>query len=348
MTSNFRISSPWLLSAVVALLALWILQGFLPALAWAVIIAIASWPLYVRFERRLPLTRTDAAILFTLLVAILFIAPLVYLLIKLGVEAQVLSKQLITAENSGLPPPDWLSRIPGISNWLIDQWNTVLGTPGGVADWLRHSEHGSLLGWARSLGRQGARRSVVLVFTLFALFFLYRDGDVLALQLTRLIHAGLGERGSLYLQHAVATIRATVNGLVLVGVGEGVLIGIAYAIAGLPSPAVWGALTGLLAIIPFAAPIVFGTAALLLAVQGAIVPAVAVAAWGTFVLFVADHFVRPILIGGAIKLPFLWVLLGILGGLETLGLLGLFLGPVSMALAIALWREWTQPVESES
>jgi predicted PurR-regulated permease PerM len=94
MTSNFRFSSGWLLSTVIALLALWILQGFLPALAWAVIIAIASWPLYLRFERRLPrkFTRTGAAILFTLLVAILFIAPLIYLVIKLGIEAQVLSK----------------------------------------------------------------------------------------------------------------------------------------------------------------------------------------------------------------------------------------------------------------
>jgi predicted PurR-regulated permease PerM len=350
MTSNFRISSGGLLSAVIVLLALWILQGFLAALAWAVIIAIASWPLFKRFERRLPQTstRTVAAILFTLLVAVLFIAPLVYALIKLVVEAEVLSKQLMTAEQSGLPAPDWLGHIPGINTWLLDQWNAVLGTPGGVVDWMRRSEHGSVFAWARSLGQQVLRRSVVLIFTLFALFFLYRDGEVLAGQLSALIRASLGERGTLYLQHVVAAVRATVNGLVLVGLGEGVLIGIAYAMAGVPSPAVWGALTGLLAIIPFAAPIVFGIAALLLAVQGSVVSAIAVLAWGTIVLFVADHFVRPLLIGGAIKLPFLWVLLGILGGLETFGLLGLFLGPVIMALAMALWREWTATVEPAS
>lgn len=350
MTSNFRISSGWLLSAGVALLALWVLHGFLPALAWAVIIAVASWPLYKRFERRLPqsLSGTPAAILFTLLVTVLFIAPLVYALIKLGAEAHVLSKQLQIAESSGLPPPEWLGRIPGFNSSLLDQWNIVLGTPGGIAEWIRHSEHDSLLGWARSLGQQVLRRSVVLVFTLFVLFFLYRDGETLAQQLLKVIHGSLGERGNSYIRHAIAAVRATVNGLVLVGLGEGVLIGIAYGLAGLPSPAVWGALTGLLAMIPFAAPIVFGAAALVLAAQGAMVPAIAVAAWGTIVLFVADHFVRPILIGGAIKLPFLWVLLGILGGIETLGLLGLFLGPVIMALAVALWREWTQPIELES
>jgi predicted PurR-regulated permease PerM len=350
MTSNFRISSGWLLSAGVALLALWILRGFLPALAWAVVIAVASWPLYKRFERRLPpaLCGTPAALLFTLLVTVLFIAPLVYALIKLGAEGHFLSRQLRIAETTGLPPPDWLGRIPGINAWLLDQWNIVLGTPGGVADWMKRSAHDSLFGWVRSLGQQLLHRSVVLLFTLLVLFFLYRDGEALVQQLLRVIQDRLGERGNSYVQHAIAAVRATVNGLVLVGLGEGILIGIAYAFAGLPSPALWGALTGLLAMIPFAAPIVFGAAALFLAAQGAVVPAIAVAVWGTIVLFVADHFVRPILIGGAIKLPFLWVLLGILGGLETLGLLGLFLGPVIMALAVALWREWTQTIESKS
>jgi hypothetical protein len=183
-------------------------------------------------------------------VAILFIAPR-SIWLKLGIERAGLVQRTHDAEKTGLPPPVWLGRIPGASSWLLEQWNTVLGTPGGVVDWLRHSEHGSLFGWARSLGRQVARRSVVLVFTLFALFFLYRDGEVLARQLSRLIQDSLGERGGLYVQHAIAAVRATVNGLVLVGLGEGVLIGIAYAISGVPSPAVWGAYRPAM-MIPFA------------------------------------------------------------------------------------------------
>ena len=71
--------------------------------------------------------------------------------------------------------------------------------------------------------------------------------------------------------------------------------------------------------------------------------AIGVVAFGLVVVFIADHFVRPFLIGGAARLPFLWVLLGILGGIETFGLLGLFLGPVVMAALISLWRDWTEP-----
>ena len=94
--------------------------------------------------------------------------------------------------------------------------------------------------------------------------------------------------------------------------------------------------------IPFGAPLIFGIAALILLAGGSVVPAIVVVAAGLVVTFVADHFVRPVLIGGTTKLPFLWVLLGILGGVETFGLLGLFLGPAVMAALMLLWREFTE------
>jgi predicted PurR-regulated permease PerM len=92
---------------------------------------------------------------------------------------------------------------------------------------------------------------------------------------------------------------------------------------------------------PFGAPLVFGVAALLMLTQGMVLGAALLFCFGMAVAFVADHAIRPVLIGGATRLPFLWVLLGILGGVESFGLLGLFLGPAIMAALILLWREWT-------
>jgi predicted PurR-regulated permease PerM len=92
--------------------------------------------------------------------------------------------------------------------------------------------------------------------------------------------------------------------------------------------------------IPFGAALMFGIAALMLIGQGAVGWAVAVFAIGMVVVGIADHFVRPYLIGGSTRLPFLWVLIGILGGVETLGLLGLFVGPATMAVLIMLWRDY--------
>jgi predicted PurR-regulated permease PerM len=94
--------------------------------------------------------------------------------------------------------------------------------------------------------------------------------------------------------------------------------------------------------VPFAAPVVFLIAALLLVAQNAYVGAIIIIVTGLIVTFVADHFVRPVLIGGATELPFIWVLLGILGGVEAWGLIGLFIGPAIMAALILLWREWAR------
>jgi predicted PurR-regulated permease PerM len=108
---------------------------------------------------------------------------------------------------------------------------------------------------------------------------------------------------------------------------------------GLEDPALLGALTGLLAIIPFAVPFIFIGASLVLLGQGNEGAALALFVFGVVVVFMVDHFIRPMVIRGATRLPFLWVLLGILGGLETFGLLGLFLGPAIMAALISVWRD---------
>ena len=132
----------------------------------------------------------------------------------------------------------------------------------------------------------------------------------------------------------------TVNGLVLVGLGEGVILGVAYAVAGVPHPTLFGLLTALLAMVPFGAPLAFIVAALVLAGSSKLIAAAVIVGLGFIVSFAADHFVRPVLIGGATRLPFIWVLLGILGGVESWGLVGLFMGPAIMAALVLLWREW--------
>ena len=128
-------------------------------------------------------------------------------------------------------------------------------------------------------------------------------------------------------------------GVVLVGLGVGVIMGACYAIMGVPFSVLLGAATALLAMIPFGAPIAFVTVGLVLLMKGNFVSAIAILVIGAIVMFVADHFVRPVIIGNATQLHFLAVLFGILGGVESIGLVGLFIGPVVMVLFTTLWRE---------
>jgi predicted PurR-regulated permease PerM len=107
-----------------------------------------------------------------------------------------------------------------------------------------------------------------------------------------------------------------------------------------------GLATGVLATVPFGAPVVFCVAAAVLLVQAQATAAIILLAIGFAVVFVADHFIRPILIGSTTRLPFLWVLLGIFGGLETFGLVGIFLGPAIMSVLVAIWRDGAEATDT--
>ena len=129
-------------------------------------------------------------------------------------------------------------------------------------------------------------------------------------------------------------------GLVGLFVGEGVVLGIAYWIAGVPSPVAFGVLAGFMALIPGGAPLSFSLISLYLVGTGNTSGGVGLFLWGSFELFIVDKTLRPKLVGGPIKLPFLPTFFGLVGGVKTMGLVGLFVGPVLMALLVAMWREW--------
>ncbi len=330
------------ITAALAGLALWILWDFIPALLWATIFAVATWPLYMRFKRRGPPRQEEvlAPLTFTLIVGLVFLVPVAFMAIELGRETLLAARTLPDIEKEGLPVPAWLADIPRLGVYATAWWKTNLADPHGAQALLGRLDRGVLIDWTRTLGQQLARRSTVLVFTLLTLFFLYRDGARLVRDLEALVGRLVGPQGKRVGVQMVHAIRGTVNGLVLVGLGEGAVLAIAYVVLGLPHPALFGGATAVLAMIPFGAPLIFCLGALVLLSQDGIVPAIVLLGIGTLVVFVADHFVRPVLIGGSAKLPFLWVLLGILGGLEGFGLVGLFLGPAIMAALLTLWREW--------
>jgi predicted PurR-regulated permease PerM len=270
--------------------------------------------------------------------------PLIILGIEIGREAVATVQWIRVAERVGIPAPEWVAQLPLVGGYVSDWWASNLSEPLAAANLLGRIDRNWLIEWTRILGVQLFHRLTILIFTFLTLFFLFRDGDGLVRQASVVVDRFFGATGTRLGPQVLTAVRATVNGLVLVGFGEGLLLGVAYAFAGLPRPVMLGALTGVLATVPFGAPVVFALGALVLFSQSQSGAAIALLVFGSVVVFVADHFLRPILIGGGARLPFLWVLLGIFGGLQSFGLLGLFLGPTIMAVLLALWREWAKPV----
>ena len=330
------------LALVMLMLGLFTLWNFLSALAWAGIFAVALWPLYRRVVARFGMGRGVLwPSLFTAGVALVFLVPLVLVGFQLAREAHQASDWARDAAQHGIPVPDAVSHLPAGQAQIEGWWQQNLADPGAARALLERTTHGRVETTSRALAAQVLRRSTLFIFTLLTLFFLFREGHEVTRQLRRAASRAFGPGGERVGKQIIASIHGTVNGLVLVGLGEGVLLGVVYAVAGVPHPTVFGAVTAIAAMVPFAAPVVFGVASLLLVGTGAVAWGIGVFCVGMATTFTADHFIRPVLIGGTTKLPFLWVLLGILGGVEAFGLVGLFLGPAIMAALILLWREWT-------
>ncbi len=332
------------LTIALLLLGLWTLHEFLPALVWAGIFAIALWPLYRDACERFPPGRHNLLMpsLFTLGVTLVFLLPLVLVVVPLSHDAHGVFTWIEQARKDGIPPPDFLTSLPLVGQQAKAWWVSNLADPADASALLQRVGQGDLFGKSREVGAQVLHRLVLFGFTLLTLFFLFRDGGRLAVQMRRASRRLFGSSGERIGAQMVASVHGTVDGLVLVGLGEGVLLGIAYAFAGVPHPTLFGLLTAIAAMIPLGAPLLFGLAALLLLAQGSTLTAIAVFVFGMVVSFVADHFIRPTLIGGTTRLPFIWVLLGILGGVGAWGLLGLFVGPALMAALMLLWREGTE------
>lgn len=329
------------LTLAIVSMALFIIHHFIPSLLWASIIVIATYPLYRRWRRLFGAWEDVSALLFTLILVLLLIVPFSGLISVLVKELQLFFSYLQLINRQGSKAPAFLNDVPLIGREWMAYWDANLGQPGQIKSFLSHL-HVSLAPashYIKQVGADLAHRGFQMGFTLLTVFFFYRDGDRLFLQLNTMGHFCLGERWFRYADKLPAALRSTVNGTILVGAGVGLLMGACYALVGVPAPTLFGFVTAFAAMIPFAVPLVFGIVALIMVMQGSMLAAIIVLVWGTFVMFMADHAVKPALIGGAIQLPFLAVLFGILGGVETLGLLGLFVGPMIMVLFVTLWSE---------
>jgi predicted PurR-regulated permease PerM len=328
---------------IIVLLALWVARDFLAALAWAGVIAIATWPIYIRFAPLFADGRSSAisALLFTLLTGLILLVPIVVALHQIALESDAFTAWLAQLKESGIPVPAWVPRLPIAGEYLDRWWQSNLSNPKVWVEWLSAVNMDSITAWVSALGGALLHRLFLFLITLIALFLVLRDGAWLADRVLATTDRLLGNPGERLASKIASAIRSTVNGTIAVAIAEGAVIGLGYGLAGVPHPLLFTALTMAFAMLPFGAWVALAVAALVLLLQGAsLLLAAGLFGFGATVMLIGDNFVQPALIGGAARLPFLLVLIGILGGIQSFGLVGLFLGPVIMAALVTVWREW--------
>jgi predicted PurR-regulated permease PerM len=328
------------LLAGLVLLGFRVMQPFIVPVVWAGILGYVSWPGYAWLERALRGRAVIAALVMTAAVTAAVIVPLAWLAVVLRIELVhgYHETQRLLAGGAQLPPE--LLKIPWLGDWLHELVQRVPQDPGALSVELRKLTDRSFDQIAHVIGGV-SRNAAKLLLTVVTLFFVYRGGDRFAAQVARALEQVLGPRVHNYLQAIGQTVSAVIYGLVLAAVVQGVLVGLGYWVAGIGAPVFLAALTTVCGLIPFAAPAIWACAVLwLFLVQSKMVAAIGLLVWGALVMSWTDHIVRPFLISREAQIPFLLVLFGVLGGLAAFGLVGLFVGPVILAVLLAIWREW--------
>ena len=338
----------WLLVLIV-FAGIYFFHGFVVPVLAALVIAFASWPLYSRLLAQVKGNRTLAASIAILLILAFIVGPIVIASTYALHEIRDWIGWAVETNRTGAPTPDWIGALPVVGGWLDMQWTRFLDHPGAIGELTQivsGANIGNIYRVALAAGGKAFNLLLAMLFMLIALFFIYRDGQAFAGQVDRLGERILPMRWERISRIVPATISSTVTGMTLIAIGEGIVLGVAYWIAGVPSAVTLGVLTGVMALFPGGAPLSFTLVSVYLVSSGSPVAGLALFAWGSVELFIVDKTLRPRLVGGPIKLPFLPTFFGLIGGVKTMGFLGLFIGPVLMALLVAIWREWIREVET--
>ncbi|QEZ48491.1 AI-2E family transporter [Cupriavidus oxalaticus] len=318
-----------------------IVRPFLVPLAWAGILTYVTWPLNAWLRRVLRQRRTWAALISTLVLAALLGVPLIWLTILLRAEMVAAYREAADILNAGAALPDSLARVPWVGEWLQEWLSVLLGDRAA----LRAQVAALIERWggalARLAGGVGLNAGLIGV-TLLTAFFFFRDGEKLLAQLRLVLQGVLGPRAHGYVIAVGDTARAVVFGLFLAAVAQGSFAGLGYWAAGVNAPVFWGIATAIFALIPFGALVIWVTIGVWLLIADHTVAGIGLLLWGATAVSWVDNVVRPLVISGATKVPFLLVMFGVLGGLAAFGLIGLFVGPVILAVLLAVWREWLE------
>ena len=317
-----------------------VLKYFIVPVLWAAIIAYITWPLYHSVQKLCgPRPTLSATIMISMVVLVVGI-PLTFAIFMLQHEGRNLFYELQKQVFSGhLNVPQFIRDLPIIGKEVTRTLKEINTDPNSivqnVSGWFQ-----SHLNYGRLVLSEISKNIFKLCFAVMSLFFFYRDGQTILNQVSKALEMVIGPRIHHYLDTISETTRAVGYGVGLTAIAQALLAGLSYFVAGVPNPMVLTIVTFIFALIPFGPPVAYSAVSLWLFSQGQTIEAIGVMVWGVCVVSTADNVIRPLVISGATQIPFLLIMFGVLGGLASFGMVGLFVGPVILAVLLAIWREW--------
>ncbi len=318
---------------------IWLIRGFLQPIFWAVALGIVFYPAHLRLsawlgERR----RNAAAVLSVLLVIIVVVLPLAGIITAMTSQAANFYGRLTSGEIELDAVAAWVeTNTPYITN-SIESLGIDLDR---IQEQVSSSavEIGQFIAsQALAIGQNTLRITVFFFLMVYLLFFFMRDGKILLEGLIRALPFGDERERHLFDRFAEVS-RATIKGTLVVGIVQGLLGGILFALLGIGAPVLWGVIMAILSILPAAGPaIVWLPAAIYLIATGSIVSGIVLIVAGTLIIGLVDNLLRPLLVGRDTKMPDYLILLSTLGGITGFGIAGFVIGPIIAAFFLSVWK----------
>ncbi len=328
-------------------LAYTVLEPFLVSITWAGILAYITWPVFIRMRAWCGGRQNLSALIAVLLMGTTIVFPMLWLVYLIEEELVVGYGILVAYLAKGNPSlPGMILNIPWLGdflqNWLTAHLEDTTGLKLHVAQWVAQESSQIVLLFG-GIGRTAAK----LAFALITLFFFYRDGEYVFHQVRDALRACVGERVDLYLCAAGNMSRAIVISVIFAALVQGLIAALGYWLIDVNAPGLLGLATGLASVVPvFGTVLIWGPICAGLLLDGQYLQALGLIAWGVFLIHPADNLIRPLLISNVTSTPILLTMFGVLGGLAAFGLVGLFVGPVILAVGSAVWIEWTKSIAS--
>lgn len=336
--------------AQVALVALLIvgcvavLLPFIGAVLFAFVLWMCTWSWYSeKLLPRLGGRATLGASLMTVLLILVMLLPTVFLAVSLASGADGLVELARPYLERGLPadPPFGLAQLPLIGGDIDAFWHQVAGSREEFNRVVKQ-----LAGPARKLalaaGAIAGNGLLQLALVLFVVFFLYRDGFAVDKALTTAARKLGGELGEHMLNKTSDTVLGVMLGIVGTAAAQGAVAMLGFLLAGIPTAVLLGFATFFLSMIPVGPPLIWGGAAAWLYAEGQTGWAIFLVLYGLLVISSIDNFVKPLLMARGAGLSIVLIALGVLGGVLVFGFIGIFLGPVLLALGHMLFTRWTR------
>ncbi|HEX8911978.1 MAG TPA: AI-2E family transporter [Humisphaera sp.] len=321
-----------------------VLFPLLPAILFAIVMAVSTWPVFTWVLGRVRGRRGFAGLICCFGVVVALVAPTALVAISAADAIPRLFSEARHYVDAHGPPlaPDWLRTAPIVGPGAAGYWDRVAGSRDEQAELLRllGAKAGDTFQWLAGRVGDGMVQVGYLLVAVFLLFFFYRDGNRMAVRAEQAAERVGGPTAREMLTVAQQTVVGVMLGMVATAVAQGLVASLGFVIAGVPGAILLGAATFVLSILPFGPPIVWGGAAIYLYSQGQVGWAIFMALYGALVISMVDNLLKPLLISRTSKMPLALTLLGVAGGVLAFGFVGLFVGPTLLAVAVNLTDRW--------